>query len=461
MAPLTRKSRAAAAARAAEEQATSSTKEQGDVLHAVGQQASNLKQLLFGKQTEMGAALAYHAINRTTTAMGNSITAPERAVYDWLFGAPSPTAGRSPLQARTERRRDATHKPPAAFVPNPVSRVSVLNGGKKTSGSPGGTGGTGGTGGGGPTSPPGTTGGSTYSSAQLAEAAAQMEGTYGIPASIAVPYASWYAGEIANSQTSDQIQNAMYTQPWFKQAFPGLYALMANGQSPPSNVATPLQYAQDYASVQEMTASYGAPSAVSPALYGELVANGLTSADIKNNLSAVFSGSSQTNKEAQALLSQWYGVPNTPGAIATLMIDPNGALARANAGAGVMPSQQLAGQVGQAAQGGAMAGQSGFNKLSKSDLLGMASTATGSQIGAAASADVGTLSATQAGTTNAPTVTEAQLLESGANPGIQATPGAQQAVQRAVGARAAQFGGGGGVAGAGQPGESGAGYGTQ
>ena len=77
---------------------------------------------------------------------------------------------------------------------------------------------------------------------------------------------------------------------------------MANGQSPPSNVATPLQYAQDYASVQEMTASYGAPNAVSPALYGELVAKGLTSADIKNNLSAVFSGSAQTNQEAQAML---------------------------------------------------------------------------------------------------------------------------------------------------------------
>ena len=108
-----------------------------------------------------------------------------------------------------------------------------------------------------------------------------------------------------------------------------------------------------------------------------------------------------------------------------------------------------------------MAGQSGFNKLSKSDLLGMASAATGSQIGAAASADVGTLSATQAGTTNAPTVTEAQLLESGANPGIQATPGAQQAVQRAVGARVAQFVGGGGTAGAGQTGETGTGYATQ
>ena len=84
----------------------------------------------------------------------------------WIVPPSSATVGKSPTQVRTESHEADTHKPPAAFVPNPVSRVSVLNGGKKTSGSPGGTGGTGGTGGGGPTSPPGTSGGSTYSPAQ-------------------------------------------------------------------------------------------------------------------------------------------------------------------------------------------------------------------------------------------------------------------------------------------------------
>ena len=67
MAPFTKNSRAAAAARAAEEQATSSTKEQGDVLHAVGKAGASVKQFLIGKQTEMGAALAYHALSRVAT----------------------------------------------------------------------------------------------------------------------------------------------------------------------------------------------------------------------------------------------------------------------------------------------------------------------------------------------------------------------------------------------------------
>ena len=294
------------------------------------------------------------------------------------------------------------------------------------------------------------------------EAAVQTLLGQGVPADVAKNALAFYENEQIKGITDQgQIANDLYASSWFKQAFPGITAALANGISPPD----PITYSKDYSAVQSMLTGFGIPTgAVSPQLYGELVGRGLSSADIKNNIGNVFSAAPAVSQAAQADLAKWYGVPNNPGAIAALLIDPQGALARENGGNGLMPpSAQLAQTVGTAAVGGALAGQSGFSKLSKQDLITMAGSATSTQIGNAASADIGALGATETGTKNAPTVTEAQLLESGgsSNSGIQANKGAQQAVERAVGARTAQFGGGGGAAGAGQPGTSGAGYGSQ
>lgn len=383
-----------------------------------------------------------------------SATPAQRRARDltWITPPASPTTGKSPTQLQSEATAGAAPTPTTFTPPRPQATPApggAKSGSKATAAT-------------GPSSPAGQAGSATgFSPDQISAAVTQMEATYGVPASIGSEMAPWYLEQTANNQTSDEMQNSMYAQPWFKSAFPGIAGALANGQSLTSTNATPLAYAQDYAAVQRMTAAYGAPGAVSPALYGELVAKGLTSADIQNNIGAVFSASASVSKQAVSELSQWYGVPNTPGAIATLLIDPNGALARANGGAGVIPSSELAGQVGAAAVGGALAGQSGFNRLSKSDLIGLASTATGAQIGSAATQTEGALSATEEGN-GGMAVSQADLLKASGAAGVQGPDQATQArVQAAVGQRAGMFHGGGGAIGAGNAGVSGEGSGTQ
>jgi len=394
------------------------------------------------------------------------VAAPITAAFNWLFPPSSPTAGLSRLQIAEERRaaaRVGPQVPPTpragtpGRAPTPAGAGGTTAKGQAAAGGPAAPGGATATG---PTSPAGTP--ATIPTESIPQAVAMMQSTYGVPASIASQMAPWYLAQEANGLTTDQMQNSMYTQPWFKQAFPGIVAAIANGLS---NVPTPLAYSQDYGKVGEFTSALGmGPNAVSSELYGSLVAKGLTSAEIKNNIGNVYSSAASANPQVTALLSRWYGVPNNPGAIATLLVDPNGALARENGQAGIMPSAQLTAEVGNAAVGGAQAELSGFNKLSKADLLGIAKGgATAQEIGNAASGLVGALGTTQATSTagGMPTATQAELLAGTGGQGIPQTQEATLATERAIGGRTAAFKGGGGAA-VGTPGTpGGTGYGTQ
>ncbi len=275
---------------------------------------------------------------------------------------------------------------------------------------------------------------------------------FGLSAADAKTATDWYAQERANLVSPAEMNMKMYQQGWFQTAFPGITQQIKNGQVPMS----PQDYVTFKQGVQNFSANYGIPKGfITDADIGNAIGNGLTFTQVSDRLGAAFNaagtGAAQ-DPQAAALLEKWYGIKPGSGAMAAFYLDPE-------------RTQTLLAQSSTAAAGGAAAQQAGFTKLDQGTLMSIAAHGTtAATLASTAQAEAGALGATRAGAGNLPTATEGEMLASqgigGAAPG-ETQEQAMSRVQAAVGARTAQFKGGGATAGGGAAGTSGAGSGTQ
>lgn len=278
---------------------------------------------------------------------------------------------------------------------------------------------------------------------------------FGLSAQMSAAAVSWYKSEEANGVDANQMQQDMYQQAWFKQAFPGIAAQIKNGAA---TVMSPQDYMTFKTSVQSFAADMGVPPGfISDEDIGNMVAQGWNINTVGERLSGAFAAQAQAlaqNPDAVKLLDTWYNI-KTPGQLASFMLDPTKA------------TQAVANEM-TAAQTGAVAQSSGLGALAtdKNTLTSLAthgvslSTATNAIQNAVAeegATDNGVATEHQA------TATQAELVgaQTGGLPG-ETQQQAQRDVNVAVGGRNAPFRGGGGFAGQGQPGQpTGTGYGAQ
>jgi len=399
------------------------------------------------------------------------------AASGFSYSTPTPKAPPTISQMMPGQTKPIRGTLPASIVPHasPTAGASSLSDRVKTptkapagsggNAGPSGTGGAGGTGGSGLPAAS-LTGVANVNSVLNAGSAPNAEQAsiqtieqFAVNPTVAKEAMDWYTAESASSDSVPVMQAKMYGTSWFKTMFPGITQQIAKGAA---NVVSPGQYMSDYESIQQNLNAFapGLADVLTPGLYGNLVGQNLSATQINGRIGLAFNQAGNdlaNNAGAVSELSKWYGIAPTKQALAAFYITGNPADGAANVAGNL-------GNITTAAEGGASATSAGFTKLSQGDLLGMANAGvTASAIASDTSAASGALAATTTGTKNAPVATEEDLLASQGATGIpgETEPAAKQAVERAVGARTAQFGGGGGSAGAGQPGTSGAGYGTQ
>ncbi len=444
--------------------------------HAFGQEA---KGSIGGAVKDVGKGTAYGGKVIATSAedIGKGVAKPFEMLGHAIFGTPASTKpATKPATTRTNTvpASIVPHTSPTAGASSLLSRVqpSAFDGfaptkapaGSGGNAGPSGTGGAGGTGGSGLPAAS-LTGVANVNSVLNAGSAPNAEQAsiqtieqFAVNPTVAKEAMDWYTAESASSDSVPVMQAKMYGTSWFKTMFPGITQQIAKGAA---NVVSPGQYMSDYESIQQNLNAFapGLADVLTPGLYGNLVGQNLSATQINGRIGLAFNQAGNdlaNNAGAVSELSKWYGIAPTKQALAAFYITGNPADGAANVAGNL-------GNITTAAEGGASATSAGFTKLSQGDLLGMANAGvTASAIASDTSAASGALAATTTGTKNAPVATEEDLLASQGATGIpgETEPAAKQAVSRAVGSRIAQFQGGGGSAGAGQPGTSGAGWGT-
>jgi hypothetical protein len=276
---------------------------------------------------------------------------------------------------------------------------------------------------------------------------------FGLDPTMSAQAVAWYKQEETNGVDANQMQQDMYQQSWFKQAFPGIAAQIKNGAA---TVMSPQDYMTFKNNVQSFTADLGVPPGfITDADIGNMVAQGWNINTVGERLSGAFAAQAQAlaqNPDAVKLLDTWYNI-KSPGQLASFMLDPTKA------------TQAVANEM-TAAQTGAVAGNAGLNKLDQNTLTSLAthgvtlSTATNAIQNAVAEEGVSEDGVAEEHQAQA---TQAELVgaQTGGLPS-ETQQQAQRAVNLAVGGRNAPFRGGGGFAGQGQPGQpTGTGYGAQ